>query len=353
MASSKKQVVVVTGASAGVGRATAVAFAKQGAKVALLARGEVGLQAAAKEVQAAGGQALVLPVDVADAGQVEAAADRIEAELGPIEVWVNSAMVTVFSSFHEMTPEEFRQVTEVTYLGTVNGTRAALARMRPRNRGKIIQVGSALSYRSIPLQSAYCGAKFAIRGFTDSVRVELMRDKSAIGICMVQLGAFNTPQFEWAKSRLSGRPQPLPPIYQPEVAAESIVWAAQHERREVWNTFSTFKTIVGGFLFPSLGDRLALKQAYSGQNDKDSPVPSKRPDNLFGSVAEDYGTHGRFDGEAKNYSWYLKITQNRKPIFWGALAVAAALGAGCARRHLAQPKPRSRWHSLQQSFGRR
>lgn len=327
---TKSQVVVVTGASAGVGRATAVAFAKRGATVVLLARGKEGLDAAAKEVEQAGGKALVIATDVADAAEVDSAADQVKEQFGRIDIWVNCAMVTVFSSFHEMTNEEFDRVTQVTYLGTVYGTRAALRHMRPVNRGKIIQVGSALAYRSIPLQSAYCGAKAAIRGFTDSVRVELMHEKSAIGLSMVHLGAFNTPQFEWAKSRLGARPQPLPPIYQPEVAAESIVWTAHHERRELWNTFSTFKTIVGGFLLPTIGDKIALKQAYSGQKDTDEPLPEDRPNNLFTPVTRDFGAHGRFDDQAKNNSLYLKFTENRKPILLGALAVAVAVGSRMA-----------------------
>lgn len=326
------KVVVITGASAGVGRATAVAFARQGAHVALLARGIQGLEAAAEEVQRAGGRALAIPTDVADADQVDHAAERIEAELGPIDIWINSAMVTVFSTFDDMTNEEFDQVTRVTYLGTVYGTRAALRHMKPRGRGKVIQVGSALAYRSIPLQSAYCGAKAAVRGFTDAVRVELMRDRSEVKICMVQLGAFNTPQFEWARAKLGARPQPVPPIYQPEVAAESIIYAARSDRREVWNTFSTFKTIVGGFLLPHLGDYMALKQAWSGQKDPDSPVPSNRPDNLFEPVERDFGSHGRFDEEARERSWYLKLTESRAPLLLGALAVAAALSIGMAKK---------------------
>ncbi len=330
MAHNYSEVVVISGASAGVGRATAVEFAKRGAAVALLARGRVGLEAAAAEVERAGGKALIIPTDVADAAQVEAAADQIERELGPINTWVNSAMVTMFSSFHEMSAEEFDRITHVTYTGTVYGTRAALKRMRPRNSGKIIQVGSALAYRSVPLQSAYCGAKAAIRGFTDSVRVELMHEKSKIRICMVQLGAFNTPQFQWARSKLEGRPQPLPPIYQPEVAARSIVWAADHGRRELWNTFSAMKTIVGGFLLPTVGDHLALKQAYSGQNDRDTRKPSERPDNLFEPVEQNFGAHGRFDDESKESSWYLQASVNRKPIMLGLLAAAALVGATAA-----------------------
>lgn len=327
MTQFRAKVVVVTGASAGVGRATAVAFGHQRAKVALLARGSVGLDEAAREVTQAGGQALVIRTDVADAGQVDAAADQVVATLGPIEVWVNSAMVTMFSPFKRMVNEEFDRITQVTYLGAVYGTRAALRHMRPLNHGRIIQVGSALAYRSIPLQSAYCGAKAAVRGFTDAVRVELMHEKSNILISMVQLGAVNTPQFEWARSRLHARPQPLPPIYQPEVAAESILLAASQGRREVWSTFSTFRTIVGGFLLPGIGDKLALKQAYSGQKDTESTLPDNRPDNLYTAVDRDFGAHGRFDDQAKGSSWYLKASEHRTPLLFGALALVAAWGS--------------------------
>src|ERR671935_2350676 len=237
------RVVVVTGASAGVGRAVVRAFASRGASIGLLARGEAGLQAAASEVIHAGRRAVAIPTDVADPAQVESAAARVEAELGPIDVWVNNAMVSVFSPFKEMETSEFRRVTEVTYLGVVYGTRSALKRMLPRNRGVIVQVGSALAYRGIPLQSAYCGAKHAIQGFTESVRCELLHDDSHVQVTMVQMPALNTPQFGWAKSRLPHTAQPVPPIYQPEVAAEAIVHAAHHPRREFSVGFSTVKAI--------------------------------------------------------------------------------------------------------------
>lgn len=318
-----QQVVVVTGASAGVGRATAITFARQGAAVALLARGIEGLQGAAREIEAFGGKALVIPADVSVAAQIDAAAARVEQELGPIDVWVNNAMVTVFSKAMEMTTEEYQRVTDVSYLGTVYGTLAALRYMRPRNRGSIIQVGSALAYRGIPIQSAYCAAKFAVRGFTDSVRVELMYEKSAIQLTMVQLAAFNTPQFEWARHRLNAEPKPLAPIFQPELAAKAIVWCASHRRRELYVGFPALKTIVGNKLFPGLADRMARDQAVDGQKDKDLPPQASRPGNLFEPVRRDMGTHGRFDDEAKGVSWQLLMTLYRVPlcVFFIALLI--------------------------------
>ena len=264
MSRNKRDLVVVCGASAGVGRAAAVAFARRGATVALLARGEAGLQGARAEVEAAGGRAWVQVVDMADANEVEAAAARIEAELGAIDIWVNNAMVTVFSPVAKMTAEDYRRVTEVTYLGTVHGTCAALKYMRVRNRGSIVQVGSALAYRAIPLQSAYCAAKFACRGFTDALRVELMHENSKIHLSMVHLSAFNTPQFDWARSRLSHKPQPLPPIFQPEVAAQGIVWAAYHRRRELYVGFPAVKAIFGNKLAPGFADWVLCRQGFKG-----------------------------------------------------------------------------------------
>src|SRR5437867_4377682 len=251
---AEPEVVVVTGASAGVGRATVRAFARQGASVGLVARGREGLEAAAKEIEAEGGRALILPLDVADAYAVEEAATRVEAELGPIDVWVNNAMTSVFAPFKEVAADEFRRVTEVTYLGVVHGTMAALRRMLPRDRGSIVQVGSALAYRGIPLQSAYCGAKHAIQGFTESLRCELLHDHSHVRVCMVQLPALNTPQFEWVLSRLPNKPQPVPPIYQPQVAAEAIVWAAHHGRPEIWVGGTTVATILANEIAPRLLD---------------------------------------------------------------------------------------------------
>lgn len=318
-----REVVVITGASAGVGRATAQRFARQGAAIAVLARGQDGLDGTVKEIHAAGGTALAIAVDVADSAQVEAAAERVERELGPIDVWINCAMVTLFSPFQEITPDEYKRATEVTYLGTVYGTMAALKRMRVRNRGTIVQVGSALAYRAIPLQSAYCGAKFAIRGFTDSIRTELIHDQSAIHITMVQLAAFNTPQFDWARIKLKHQPQPVPPIFQPEIAAEAIEWSAHHRRRELWVAFPSLKTIVGTLLFPGFTDRLAARQAWAGQFDQNAPPPQpSRKDNLFQPVPGDHGAHGRFDQRARTSSWELWMAIHRRTI---GLALGALL----------------------------
>src|SRR5438876_829006 len=256
------QVVVVTGASAGVGRAVVRAFARRGASVGLLARGAAGLQAAATEVRHAGGRAVAVPTDVADAGQVEAAAAKVEDELGPIDIWVNNAMVSVFSPFKEMEAAEFRRVTEVTYLGVVYGTLSALKHMLPRNRGVIVQVGSALAYRGIPLQSAYCGAKHAIQGFTEAVRCELLHDRSDVRITMVQLPALNTPQFGWVKSRLPNEPQPVPPLYDPRLAARAILWAAEHDRRELVVGEPSLAAIVVNAVAPGFADRYLARNGY-------------------------------------------------------------------------------------------
>ena len=323
----RPEVVVVTGASAGVGRATAHRFARDGARIALIARSSDGLDMAASEVRRLGGAALPIPLDVSDADAVEAAAERIERELGPIDIWINDAMATIFAPVHRISPAEFRRATEVTYLGTVYGTMAALKRMRERNRGTIVQVGSALAYRAIPLQAPYCGSKFAIRGFTDALRVELMHEKSDIHITMVQLSAFNTPQFQWGRTTLPRRPQPVPPIFQPEVAAQGIHWAAHHRRRELNVGFPAVKAILGNKLFPKLADRALVRLGYAGQMGK-LPLPEDRPDNLFEAVPEDYGTHGRFDARSKAYSLQLWVTTHRGLVAAGALAVAALLWAG-------------------------
>lgn len=304
--------VVVTGASAGVGRATAIAFAHDGAQVALLARGRPGLDAAAAEIEAIGGRALPIVVDVADADAVEAAATRIENELGAIDVWVNAAMVTIFSPVSRLTPAEVRRATEVTYLGTVHGTMAALKRMRSRERGVIVQVGSALSYRAIPLQSVYCGAKFAIRGFTDALRVELMHERSGVHVTMVQLSAFNTPQFDWARSHMPRRAQPVPPIFQPEMAARGIVWAARHRRRELHVGWPAVKAIWGNKIAPWFADRLLAKQGYEGQMTNE-PQAADAPDNLYEPVVDKAGTRGRFDARARSRSVQLWWTTHRPP----------------------------------------
>jgi NAD(P)-dependent dehydrogenase (short-subunit alcohol dehydrogenase family) len=317
----KSEVVVITGSSAGVGRATAHRFAREGARVALLARAGKALDGAADEVRAMGCQVLAIPVDVADAAQVEAAAERVEQELGPIDIWINAAMATIFAPVHEITAEEFQRATNVTYMGCVHGTMSALKRMRPRNRGKVVQVGSALAYRAIPLQSAYCGAKFAIRGFTDALRVELMHEKSKVSVTMVQLSAFNTPQFQWARTRLPRRPQPVPPIYQPEVAANGIHYAAHHHRRELWVGYPAVKAIIGNGLVPWLADRILARKGYSGQMDE-QPVPADRPDNLFEPVDHDFGTHGRFDTRSRDFSPQLWANTHRRSVAAGLLGAA-------------------------------
>jgi NAD(P)-dependent dehydrogenase (short-subunit alcohol dehydrogenase family) len=325
-----RRVVVITGASAGVGRATARRFADEGAAIGLLARGGERLEAAAREVKDAGSEALSLPVDVADPEAVEAAATRVEDELGPIDVWVNNAMVTVFAPVAELTPDEFSRVTEVTYLGSVWGTMAALRRMRPRDRGTIVQVGSALAYRGIPLQSGYCGAKHALQGFLDSLRTELIHDRSGIRVTSVHLPALNTPQFSWGRAKTEQAPQPVPPIFQPEVAAEAIVRAASNPRREVWVGWPTVRAIVGDKLAPALLDRRLARTAYDDQK-RDEPVSAKRPDNLFEPAVGDFAAHGPFDGRAKSRSVQLWLTTNRGRLAVGATGLAAAVLASRRR----------------------
>jgi NAD(P)-dependent dehydrogenase (short-subunit alcohol dehydrogenase family) len=325
------EVVVVTGASAGVGRAIAHAFARRGARVGLLARGEPALQAAAREVEELGGSAFVMATDVADFAQVDAAAGAVEAALGPIDVWVNNAMATVFARFLDVHPDEFRRATEVTYLGAVHGTMAALRRMVPRDRGTVVQVGSALSYRAIPLQSAYCGAKFAMRGFTDSVRTELMHDGSNVWITMVQLPAVNTPQFSWCRTKLPKHPQPVPPIFDPEVPAEAVYWAAHHRRRELDVGFSAVKAIVGNKLAPRFADWYLARTGFDSQQVQDMPV-GERCDNLFEAIPDEASTRGIFDAQAKRRSYQLYLTMHRR-LLAGLLATAAgAVAAGLHRR---------------------
>jgi short-subunit dehydrogenase len=317
------RVVVVTGASAGVGRATVRAFAREGARVGLIARDTEGLHVAASEVDQFGGKGLAVPADVADPNQVEAAAARIEHELGPIDVWINNAMTTVFGRVSDVTPDEFKRATEVTYLGTVYGTMAALRRMLPRNSGSIIQIGSALAYRSIPLQAAYCGAKHAIAGFTDSLRSELIHDRKKIHLTMVQLPAMNTPQFTWCRSKMPNHPQPVPPIFQPEVAAERVVWASHHKRREVFVGVPTVVAIEANKLVPWLGDYYLGRTGFDSQQTQE-PVPKDRPDNLFEPVPGDFGAHGVFGRQAHEKAATTWLAGHKGLT---ALAGAAALGA--------------------------
>jgi short-subunit dehydrogenase len=317
------RVVVVTGASAGVGRATIRAFAREGAHIGLIARDTEGLHIAAGEVNESGGKGLAVPVDVANADQVEAAAARIEKELGPIDVWVNNAMTTIFGRVRDVTPEEFKRATEVTYLGTVYGTMAALKRMLERDQGIIIQVGSALAYRSIPLQAAYCGAKHAIAGFTDSLRTELIHDKKNIHLTMVQLPAMNTPQFSWCRSKMPRQPQPVPPIFQPEVAAERIVWASHHRRREVFVGVPTAIAIEGNKVAPALADYYLGHTGFDSQQTSEE-VPANRPDNLFEPVPGDFGAHGVFREQAHTQAATTWLAGHKGLT---ALAGAAALGA--------------------------
>ena len=325
----EREVAVVTGASAGVGRATAGLFAARGADVALVARGHDGLTAAAREVEASGGRALVLPTDVADAEAVEAAAERVESELGPIDVWANVAMTTVFAPSWEISAEEFRRATDVTYLGFVHGTLAALRRMRPRNLGTIANAGSALAYRAIPLQSAYCGAKHAMRGFTDSVRTELLHEKSGVWVTSVHLPALNTPQFGWCLNKLPKHPQPVPPIYQPEVAAEGIWFAAHHRRREVWVGAPTVATILANRLAPGLLDRYLARSGFDSQQ-TDLPSPPDRPVDLYEPIAGDHGAHGIFDDRAHPHSAQLWATRHRRAVTLAAAALVSG-AAGLAR----------------------
>jgi NAD(P)-dependent dehydrogenase (short-subunit alcohol dehydrogenase family) len=319
----QNKVVVVTGSSAGVGRATALKFAREGGNVALLARGAAGLEGARREIESLGCRCIAISVDVSDAEAVDAAAERVEKELGSIDVWVNNAMASVFSPVKKMKAEEYKRVTEVTYLGAVYGTLAALKRMLPRDSGVIVQVGSALAYRGIPLQSAYCGSKHAIQGFTDSLRTELLHDKSKVRVCMVQMPALNTPQFSWVKSRLPHKAQPVPPIFQPEVAADAIYFAATHKRREIMVGFPTLKAIIGNRIAPGYADQVLAQTGYSGQQTEE-PRDKDQRNNLWEPVdAEfDFGAHGTFDNRARSFSPFLWLTVNRRWLGWAGAALA-------------------------------
>ena len=329
-----QKIVVITGAGAGVGRAAATEFARNGCDVALLSRDPDRLEHAAAELRRFGVRTLPIPTDVADAKAVEAAADRVERELGPIDVWVNVAMATVFAPVHQLTAEEFQRGTAVTYLGQVHGVMAALKHMRPRNRGSIVCVGSALAYRSVPLQSVYCGAKFAIRGFLDALRSELYHDKIKVTLTEVDLPAVNTPQFDWARNKMGRKARPVPPIFQPEVPARAIYFGAFNPRRQIWVGFPTIKAILANRIAPGLIDRYLAKSGYTGQL-TDQPSDPDAPGNLFEPVAGAYGAHGRFDGEARTVSWEMFTSRHRNAV-WAAVFVGVAAGAAAGAHLLAK-----------------
>ncbi len=315
------KIAVITGAGAGIGRAAAEEFASHGFDLALLSRDPDRLERAATALRSKGVRVLAIPTDVADADAVEAAATRTEEELGPIDVWVNVAMATVFAPVSKLTPAEFERGTKVTYLGQVHGTMAALARMRTRNRGTIVNVGSALAFRSVPLQSIYCGAKFAIRGFTDSLRSEIIHDKLDVHLTMVDLPAVNTPQFDWAMNKMGKKAMPVPPIFQPEVPARAIYFAATHRRREVWVGFPTVAAILANRVAPGWIDRYLARTGYSSQM-TDQDLPQDAPANLFEAVPGDYGAHGRFDSQARNGSWEM-FTDRHRTAFYAAAGIGA------------------------------
>ena len=325
MSTSSTLVVVVTGASAGIGRAVAAEFARHGWRVALLARGTDGLEGAREDVQREGGEALVIPTDMADEAQVEAAAQQVRAKWGGIDVWVNNAMATIFSPVLDVTPADFRRATDVTYLGAVWGTLAALRCMKLRNAGTIVQVGSALAYRSIPLQAPYCGAKAGLRGFTDSLRCELVHENSHVHITMVQLSAFNTPQFDWGRTTMNRRPRPMGKIFQPELAARAIFWAATHRRRELYVGWPAVQAILGTRVMPGFLDRMLGLRAVEGQQ-TDEPLPAGRRDNLWEPVPGDHGAHGRFEAEAAAMSVQFWLTTHRGVMSAAVIALMAAAG---------------------------
>jgi short-subunit dehydrogenase len=326
--SNRPEVVVITGAGAGLGRAIVQSFAKRGASIGLVSRGKERLEEAKREVEREGGRAIILPGDVADPATTEEAASRTEEAFGPIDVWVNDAMTTIFSPFHQIVADDFRRVTEVTYLGCVYGSMAALKRMRSRNHGTIVQVGSALAYRSIPLQSAYCGAKHAIVGFTDSIRSELIHDDSRVRITVVHMPALNTPQFSWCKSNMPRKPQPVPPIFQPEVGAEAVYWAAHQRHREVFVGWPTARAIWGQRFLPGLLDHFAARLAWDGQMYDGGREPNQ-PIDLYSPVAGNQGAHGAFDSRAQDGSWELRLTMQAS---W--IATLASGVAGLALRAL-------------------
>ena len=333
---NRQQTVVVTGASGGIGRAVSQAFGARHARVALLARGDVGLAGAARDVHDAGGSALTIPVDVADPEQVEAAASRVEAELGPIDVWVNVAFTSVFAPFTSISPAEYRRVTEVSYLGYVYGTMAALRRMRPRDAGTIVHVGSALAYRGIPLQTAYCGAKHAIQGFHEALRCELLHERCKVRVTMVQMPAVNTPQFSWVLSRLPHQARPVPPIYQPEVAARAVLYAADHpRRREYWVGASTALTLAANAVAPGLLDRYLARTGFSSQQTP-QPQDPEAPVNLWapadGTDGEDFGAHGIFDTRSHRRSGQLWASHHHRLLAAGGTAVVAAAAAVLSHR---------------------
>jgi NADP-dependent 3-hydroxy acid dehydrogenase YdfG len=316
----QNKVVVITGASAGLGRALARKCAAHGAKIGLIARGIDGLEAAKKEVEELGSEALVVPTDVSDYDAVEKAANMIEEKLGPIDIWINNAMVSVFGPLMKMSPDEFKRVTDVTYLGQVYGTMAALKKMRLRDKGKIILIGSALAYRGIPLQSAYCGAKHAIHGFFESIRAELLHDNSNIKLCMVQMPAMNTTQFGFVKSYLPNKPKPMGTIYEPEAGANAVLYAATHDDREVYYGFSTYKAIIGNKIVPAYLDEYLAKTGYSGQQTNE-PEKENKKNNLWEPIPGDHGARGPFDKDAINFSPLFIAKKNK----WLTLTTVGAL----------------------------
>lgn len=326
MSTPNPEVVVITGATAGVGRAVARKFAADGAKIGLLARGKDRLESTKREVEALGGQALMIPTDIADADALERAAEKVEEHFGPIDIWINNAMVTVYGELQDIEPDEYKRVTDVCYHGTVYGTMSALKRMLPRDRGTIVQVGSALAHRGIPLQAAYCGAKHAAQGMFESLRSELIKNGSNVHVTMVHLPAINTPQFSWGRTKLPKQPQPVPPIYQPEVAGDAIHWAAHTDRREVWVGYPTVQVIAGNRIAPAVGDWYLAKNGFEGQM-TDEPVDPNRKDNLFEPVEGDFGAEGEFSDRAKSHSPQLWATKNRG---WLALAAGAVAATGAA-----------------------